>query len=97
MNHKAVAQCANGHTFSLGECKSQVKKIFGGTKQCGGNLFEQIYNDGSVLTVSFDDRPFIALRCIKCHTQFDSIECPECGVAVSVSAFKKKGFLSKLG
>ena len=97
MNGKAVAKCSNGHEFQWGQCKAQKQKLFGGTKKCGSRLFEQIYDDGSKQTVSFDDRRWNAVQCVSCHTLYKSTMCPECGVEVPVSAFEKKGFLSKLG
>lgn len=97
MNHKAVAECPKGHTFEWGACKAKVKGFFGGEKECGSRLFEQIYEDGTALTVSFDDAPWVAARCVKCHTLFNSVECPECGASVPASAFKKKGLFAKLG
>lgn len=97
MNHKASGRCSNGHAFQWGTCKTQVSKLFGGTKTCGSKGFEQIYGDGSTLTASFGDTPFIAVRCVGCRTEVKSTTCPECGIAVPVSAFKKEGFLAKLG
>jgi len=97
MNHRAVGHCPKGHTFKLGSCTAQVKRFFGGTKACGSKLFEQLCTDGTALTVTFDNGLFVALRCVKCHTELDTILCPECGAVVSVSAFRKEGFLSKLG
>ena len=97
MNHKAIACCSNGHTLEWGTCKGEKKKLFGGTKTCGSRGFDQIYADGSSLSVSFDDRPFIKIRCIGCHTEFTSTRCPECGIDVPVSSFRKKGFLANLG
>ena len=97
MNHKASARCANGHQLEWGSCKAEVKKLFGGTKECGSKGFEQIYGDGSRLSVSFDDRPFIAVQCVGCKTVFRSTTCPACGVEVPVSLFRKKGLLANLG
>ncbi len=97
MNHKASATCPNGHEFEWGQCEGEVKKMFGGTKQCGAKLFEQVYADGSSQTVSFDDRSWIAVECVRCHAIFESKACPECGEEVPVTEFKKKGFFSKLG
>jgi len=34
VNHKATATCTNGHTVEWGSCKGQVKKLFGGTREC---------------------------------------------------------------
>ena len=97
MNHKAVATCPNGHIVNWGVCETQVKKMFGGTKNCGCKLFEQIYADGSRLTVSFDNRQWNAVQCIKCKEIFDNKKCPECNEEIHVTEFKKKGFISKLG
>jgi hypothetical protein len=97
MNHKATATCSNGHTFQWGTCKAQKNRLFGGTKICGSHAFEQIYEDGSRLTVSFDDRPFTKIQCVGCKTVFTTTTCPQCGVDVPVSAIQKKGFAAHLG
>lgn len=97
MNHKASAKCANGHTVEWGSCRGQVKRLLGGTKECGMKAFDQIYSDGSRTTVSFDDRRWNAVQCRSCHTVFTSTTCPQCGVEVPVTAFEKKGFLANLG
>lgn len=97
MNDKASAQCKNGHSLEWGPCRAVVKKLFGGTKTCGSKGFEQIYADGTALTASFGDQPFVRVRCVGCKTEYTSTKCPECGVDVSVSVFKKKGFFAKLG
>ena len=96
MNHKATAQCKNGHIVEWGRCKGQVKKLFGGLKECGMARFEQIYSDGSTATVSFDKRPWDAVRCMSCGATFTSTRCSQCGLEVPVSAFEKKGMLAKL-
>ena len=97
MNNKATAQCSNGHTFEWGTCKGTKKKLFGGTQVCGARGFEQVYADGSRLSVSFDDRPFVSIWCGSCKTEFTSTPCPQCGVEVPASAFRKKGLLANLG
>lgn len=97
MNHKASATCRNGHTFEFGECRAQKQRLFGGTKPCGSKAFEQLYADGSALTVSFDDRPWEAVRCIGCKTLYKTTKCPHCDDQVPVHAFKKKGIFAKLG
>jgi hypothetical protein len=97
VNHKAKATCSNGHTFEWGACKGQVKKLFGGTKECGMKRFEQIYSDGRApATVSFDGDRWNAVRCMSCGTVFTSTRCATCGVEVPVSSFEKKGFYAKL-
>jgi hypothetical protein len=97
MNNKATATCQNGHTFEWGSCKAEVKKLFGGTKICGAKGFEQIYADRAPLTVSFDDEPWEAVRCAGCGSMFTSANCPECGIEVPVTAFRKTGLLARLG
>jgi len=97
MNHKAAAKCSNGHTFEWGKCKAEIKGFFGGTKECGSKLFEQIYDDGSTLTVSFDNREWNAVRCVRCRAVYRTAKCPQCGEDVPVSAFEKKGLWAKLG
>lgn len=84
MNHKASARCKNGHTFELGTCKAEVKKLFGGTKVCGSKGFDQDYSAGTI-------------RCVGCHTVYSSIQCPQCGERVPIREFEKKGFTAKLG
>ena len=97
MNHKATAQCKNGHSLEWGSCKAEVKKLFGGTKVCGSKGFEQLYADGTVLTVSFGNAPWVKVRCVGCKTEFASTKCPQCGVEVPVSAFGKKGLTARMG
>jgi hypothetical protein len=97
MNHKATATCRNGHKIEWGPCKGKVKKLFGGVKDCGMKRFEQIYSDGRTATVSFDDQPWNAVRCMSCNTVFTHTTCPQCGVEIPVSSFEKKGLFSKLG
>lgn len=97
MNHKASATCKNGHSFEFGSCGAPVSKLLGGTKPCGCNAFEQTYGDGRTSTVSFDNTPWMEARCLKCHVVHTSRSCPNCGDAVPVSAFKKKGLWAKLG
>ena len=97
MNHKASATCKNGHTFEWGSCTTQVKKLLGGSKECGSKGFEQIYGDGRTATVSFDSDAWTAVRCVGCKGVFTSKKCPTCGVEVPVTAFKKKGLFAKLG
>jgi len=87
MNHKASAECRNGHSFEFGPCSASVNKLFGGVKACGCNAFEQIYSDGSTTTVSFGDSPWTAVRCLKCKAVHDSRTCPTCGDVVPVTAF----------
>jgi hypothetical protein len=89
--------CPNGHKVEWGKCPAQVKGFFGGQKECGSRLFEQIYSDGSTLTVSFDDREWNAVQCVKCKEVYTEKPCPECGAKIPVSSFRKKGFFSKLG
>lgn len=96
MNHKATATCSNGHTTEWGSCKGQVKKLFGGTKECGMKRFEQIYSDGRAATVSFDKDRWNAVRCMSCGTVFTITHCATCGVEVPVPAFEKKGFFANL-
>jgi hypothetical protein len=97
MNSKATARCSNGHVFEWGPCKGEKQKLFGGTKPCGSHGFEQIYADGKRLTVSFDDRPWVAVQCVGCKGIFERTACPECGVDVPASAFRKKGVAANLG
>ena len=97
MNHKSTAKCNCGNEFEWGPCKSLKKKLFGGTKICGCKLFDQIYADGSVASVSLDDEPFEAVRCQDCGAVSSNTSCPKCGAEVPVSAFRKKGLFSKLG
>ena len=97
MNHKAEGTCPDGHKVKWGSCEVEVQKRFGGTKKCGSCLFEQIYADGTKLTVSFDDRKWNAVQCKKCETVFENKDCPECGKAIPASEFKKKGLWAKLG
>ena len=97
MNHKATATCPNGHTVEWGSCKRQVKKLFGGTKECGMKRFEQIYSDGRTTVVSFGNDRWNAVRCMSCGTVFEATTCSQCGGSVPVSAFEKKGFFAKLG
>lgn len=96
MNHKASAECKNGHSFEFGSCNAQVKKVFG-IKTCGCNAFEQTNTRGHTTTVSFGDEPWIEVRCMKCKTVYTSRPCPRCGEEVPMSAFKKKGLWAKLG
>lgn len=84
MNHKASATCKNGHTFELGICKAEVKKLFGGRKVCGSKGFEQYYSAGTI-------------RCVGCHRVYSSIPCPQCGDRVPIPSFEKKGLVAKLG
>lgn len=97
MNHKASAECKNGHSFEFGPCGAQVKKLFGGTKDCGCKAFEQIYDDRRRATVSFDDKSWNAAQCSACKTVHTERTCPHCGDVVPMTAFKKKGLFSKLG
>lgn len=97
MNHKASATCRNGHPFEFGSCGALVSKLFGGTKPCGCNMFEQTYADGRTTTVSFGNDPWMEARCVKCHVVHNSRICPTCGDTVPLSAFKKKGLWAKLG
>jgi hypothetical protein len=96
MNHKASAECKNGHSFEFGSCSAQVKKLFGGTKDCSCKRFEQIYNDGRTTIVSFDNMPWNAVVCLECKTEHTSRPCPHCGEILPITAFKKKGLFSKL-
>jgi hypothetical protein len=97
MNHKATAACPQGHTFEWGPCKGQIKKLFGGTRNCGMKGFEQIYSDRPTATVSFDDERWNAVRCTSCGSVFTAVQCPQCGIDVPASAFQKKGLFAKLG
>src|SRR5688500_8641101 len=97
MNSGASATCKNGHTFQFGSCGAPVAKLFGGQKPCGCNAFEQTYADGRTTTVSFDNEPWVEVRCVKCHVVHQSRNCPTCGEDVPVSAFRKKGLFAKLG
>jgi hypothetical protein len=97
MNHKASAVCKNGHSFEFGSCGSPVEKLFGGVRACSCNAFEQIYGDRTTTTVSFDDTPWTAVRCLKCKAVHDSRSCPICSETVPITAFKKKGLWAKLG
>ena len=97
MNHKASAQCQNGHTVEWGACAAVVKSLFGGAKVCGSKGFEQLYADGRTATVSFDKQPWAAVRCLGCKGIFMSRPCPTCGASVPASAFRKKGLHAKLG
>jgi len=97
MNHRASAKCEKGHEVEWGSCTALVKKVFGGTKECGSKSFEQFYDDGRTATVSFDKEAWSAVRCQGCRGIFMSRKCPICGESVSVRVFKKKGLLAKLG
>jgi len=97
MNHIALATCSNGAYHRVGSCTAQVKKLFGGTKECGSKGFEQIYGDGRTATVSFDSESWTAIRCVGCKGVFTSKKCPTCGVEIPATAFKKKGLFAKLG
>ena len=97
MNHKASATCKNGHTVEWGSCTAQVKRVFGGTKECGSKGFEQIYGSGRTATVSFDSDAWTEVRCVGCKGVFNSKKCPTCGDEIPVTAFKKKGLFAKLG
>jgi|GEM_PF-2427164 len=97
MNSSASATCKNGHTFQFGACGAPVQRLLGGTKPCGCGLFEQIYGDGRVTTVSFGNDPWVEVRCMKCHVVRTDRNCPTCGESVPVSGFRKKGLFAKLG
>ncbi len=97
MNHKATAPCKNGHAVVWGSCTAQVKRLFGGSKECRSKGFEQLYGNGRTATISFDDEPWTAVRCVGCKTVFTSTRCPTCGEEIPVSAFRKAGVVANLG